>query len=242
MSFTEKPLKAGLSASTVVSFVRSCSADPRTTTDSSIHGPAEDESGDAWVPERTAAEKDAPVLLAVIVGCEIAFWVVLVLGLAVRYLGRRPRLGAAILVGVPLVDLVLLVVTVLHLRMGGTPDATTGLAAAYIGVSVAFGPSIIARMDARFAHRYGGGPPVQKPPRYGAERAQYEWSELRKAALTFVIASLLLLGGVALVGGFDRGQPLLSWIYKLALVLLIWLAVAVSYRLWPAEPKETAQG
>lgn len=181
------------------------------------------------------------MLLAVILVCEIAFWVLLLLGLAVRYLGRLPRLGAAILVGVPLVDLVLLVVTVLHLRAGSTPDATTGLAAAYIGVSIAFGPSIIARMDARFAHHYGGGPPAPKAPRYGAERARYEWAELRKAALAFAIASLLLLGGVALVGGFDRGQPLLAWIYKLALVLLIWFAVGLSYRLWPAEPKETAR-
>ena len=181
------------------------------------------------------------MLFAVIVACEIAFWVLLLLGLAVRYLARRPRLGAAVLVCVPLVDLLLLIVTVLYLRAGGTPDVTTGLAAAYIGVSVAFGPGIIARMDARFAHRYGGGPPVPKPPRYGAERAQYEWAELRKAALAFVIASLLLLGGIALVGGFDRGQPLLSWIYKLALVLVIWFAVAISYRLWPTAPKETAQ-
>lgn len=181
------------------------------------------------------------MLLAVIVACEIAFWVLLLLGLAVRYPGRRPRLGAAILVGVPLVDLVLLVVTVLYLRAGGTPDLTTGLAAAYIGVSIAFGPGIIARMDARFAHRYRGGPPVPQTPRYGAERARYEWAELRRAALAFVIASLLLLGGVALVGGFDQGMPLLSWIYKLALVLLIWFVVALSYRWWPAEPKGTAR-
>jgi hypothetical protein len=182
------------------------------------------------------------VLLAVIVGCELAFWVLLVLGLAVRYLGRRRRLSAVILVSVPLVDLILLVITVLYLRSGGTPDSTTGLAAAYIGVSVAFGPSIIQRTDARFAHRFGDGPPAARPPRYGVERARYEWSELRKAALAFVIASLLLLGGIALVGGFDRGQLLLAWIYKLALVLLIWLVVAASYTVWPAKPKERIRG
>jgi hypothetical protein len=179
------------------------------------------------------------VLLGLIVGCEIAFWILLLLGLAVRYLAQRRRLGAALLLCVPLVDLVLLVVTVLHLRAGGTPGATTGLAAAYLGVSVAFGPGIVARMDARLAHRWSAAPPAAKPPRYGAERARYEWAELRKAALAFAIASVLLLGGIALVGGFDRGQPLLVWIYKLALVLLIWLAVAVSYTVWPARPNGT---
>jgi hypothetical protein len=181
------------------------------------------------------------VLLGVIVGCEIAFWVLLLLGLVLRYPARRPGLGAAVLVCVPLVDAVLLVVTVLHLRAGAPPDDATGLAAAYIGASVAFGPGIVRRLDARFAHRHGGGPPAGKPPRYGAERAGYEWAEFRKAGLAFVIASVLLMGGVALVGGFDRGQPLLSWIYTLALALIIWLLVAASYSVWPSKPKETAR-
>src|SRR5438128_2624479 len=128
-------------------------------------------------------ERGAPVLVAMIVACEIGFWILLVLGLAVRYLARRPRLGAAIQVCVPVVDFLLLVGTVVHLRWGGAPDFTTGLAAVYIGVSVAFGPSIIHRMDARFAHRFAHGPPPPKPPRYGMERAQYEWSEFRKALL-----------------------------------------------------------
>lgn len=178
------------------------------------------------------------MLLAVIVGCEIGFWVLLLLGLAIRYLARRPRLGAAILVCVPLVDLLLLIVTVVHLRSGGGPDPTSGLAAAYIGASVAFGPGIVHRMDARFAHRYGGAPPAAGRPRYGAERARYEWQEFGKAALAFAIASVLLLAGVVLVGGFDRGQPLLAWIYQLAVVLAIWLLVALSYTLWPTRPPQ----
>jgi hypothetical protein len=181
------------------------------------------------------------VLLAVIVACEVAFWVLLLLGLALRYPARRPRLGAAVLMCVPLVDVVLLVVTVLHLRAGGAPDATTGLAAAYIGASIAFGPGVVQRLDARFAHRHGNRPMAETPPKYGAARARHEWREFRKAALAFAIASLLLLGGVALVGGFDQGQPLLSWIYKLALALIIWLLVAASYTLWPARPKGTVR-
>jgi hypothetical protein len=34
------------------------------------------------------------MLFAVIAGCEIAFWVLLVAGMTVRYLLRRPRTGA----------------------------------------------------------------------------------------------------------------------------------------------------
>src|SRR4030095_6640333 len=137
------------------------------------------------------------------VGCEIAFWILLLLGLVVRYPAGRPRLGAVVLACVPVGDLVRLVAPVLYLRAGGVPDAVTGLAAVYIGISLAFGPGLVRRMDARFAHRHGVGPPVPARPRHGRQRAAYEWAEFRKAALAFVIATLLLLGGVALVGGFD---------------------------------------
>jgi hypothetical protein len=188
-------------------------------------------------PNRTGEWEGTGVLLVVIIGCEIAFWVLLVLGLALRYRARRTRIGAAVLVCVPLIDLILLVVTVLHLRSGGTPEPASGLAAAYLGASVAFGPGIVRRMDARFGHRHGEGPPPARPPKHGDERARYEWSEFLKAALAFVVASLLLLGGVALVGGLARGEPLLAWIPKLGMVLLIWLAVAASYTVWPARPK-----
>lgn len=177
------------------------------------------------------------MILALIIGCEIAFWLFLLLGLAVRYLARQRTLGAIILACVPLIDLVLLVATFLHLRGGATPDITDGLAAAYIGVSIAFGPTIIRRMDARFAHRFADGPPAPRPPKYGKERTQYEWQEFRKAAVAWAISSALLAGGVALVGSIERGAVLLDWILRLSMVLLIWLIWPVSYQIWPRKPK-----
>lgn len=144
-----------------------------------------------------------------------------------------------LLASVPLVDLVLLVATILHLRGGGTADVTHGLAAAYIGVSVAFGPSIIARTDARFAHRFAGGPAPQRPPRYGRARARYEWQEFRRALLAWAIGCALLLGGVVLVGDATRAGALLGWIGRLTLVVLIWLIWPVSYTLWPSKPRSS---
>jgi Bacterial regulatory proteins, luxR family len=46
-------------------------------------------------------------MLTFIVNAEVLFWVFLAAGLAVRYLMRRPRLSAALLIGVPLIDLLL---------------------------------------------------------------------------------------------------------------------------------------
>jgi hypothetical protein len=41
----------------------------------------------------------------------------------VRYLLRRPRLGAALLIGVALIDVLLLITTTIDLRDGGKADA-----------------------------------------------------------------------------------------------------------------------
>lgn len=110
------------------------------------------------------------MILAVIAACEIGFWVVLLAGLATRYLLRRRRLGGVLLAAVPLVDLVLLGATVLDLRDGATAGFAHGLAAAYLGFSVVFGPSMVRVADERFAHRFAGGPPPGRPPRTGRRR------------------------------------------------------------------------
>ena len=62
------------------------------------------------------------MLVVLIVACEISFWVVLLLGLSVRYVMGRRRLGGVLLMSVPLIDLVLLVAAVLHLRSGAPAD------------------------------------------------------------------------------------------------------------------------
>lgn len=176
------------------------------------------------------------MLLPFIVGCEIAFWVFLLAGLAVRYLARRPRPGALLLALVPAIDLFLLGATFIHLRSGAVADVTDGLAAAYIGFSVAFGPGLVRRMDARFAYRFAHGPKPPRPPRYGRERTSHEWQEFRKALVAWGISSALLLGGFVIVGDGQRGAALLAWIARLTLVLSIWLIWPVSYTLWPSKP------
>jgi hypothetical protein len=62
------------------------------------------------------------VLIALIVAAEVVSWLILLSGLAARCVLRRPRLGMALLVVTPLVDLALL--TAAHRqparRAGGT--------------------------------------------------------------------------------------------------------------------------
>lgn len=177
-------------------------------------------------------------MLIIIAACEIAFWVFVLAGLVVRYpLGRR-RAGAVVLACAPAVDLVLLIATVIHLRGGATPRTGDGLAAVYLGVSIAYGHRTLRWADQRFAHRFADGPPPAKAPKSGAAHARHERGLWYRHLLAFALGTMLLLLGAALAGGVRRAAPLLSWIPRWAVVLVIDFFWSFSYTLWPRKAKE----
>lgn len=182
------------------------------------------------------------MIVHLIIACEIMFWVFIAAGLAARYLLRHKTLGAALLICAPLVDVVLLVATALDLRGGGEANFTHGLAAAYIGFSVAFGHSLISWADARFAYRFAGGPAPVASPKYGSARALREWREFGKAAIAWAVACGLLGAAIFLVDDPTRTGALDGWISKLTVVLAIWGAIALSYTVLPKREKVTARG
>ena len=109
---------------------------------------------------------------------------------------------------------------------GSPPSLTHGLAAVYLGFTVAFGHSMIRWADARFAHRFAGGPPPRKPPQYGAAKVAYEWREWGKMALAWGIAVAVMLLTAAVAGtGVPSplawsADPMWSWGARLVPVLL----------------------
>jgi hypothetical protein len=110
------------------------------------------------------------------------------------------------------------------------------LAAVYIGVSVAWGQRLIAWADARFAHRFVGGPPPAQPPRTGREHAARERREWLRHTIAWATGTALLGLGVLLVGDLDRASALVSAAVLWTLVLAIDFVVSFSYMLWPKEP------
>ncbi len=58
----------------------------------------------------------------------------------------------------------------IDLARGATAGFGHGLAAAYLGFSVAFGHGLIRRADERFAHRFAGGTAPAPRPRHGRVR------------------------------------------------------------------------
>ncbi|MFS0694595.1 hypothetical protein [Streptomyces nitrosporeus] len=178
------------------------------------------------------------MLVALIVFCEVAFWVLLAAGLSLRYLARKPRLGAAVLLCEPLLEVILLVVTAIDLKNGAEPDWKHGLAAVYIGFTVGLGHSVIKWADVRFAHRFAGGPPPVRPPKYGMARAAHEWRTAARWILASVTALALLQAAAWYVGGDGDTASLRMWQQKMLWVIGINLLIAGGYTLFPKrEPK-----
>ncbi|MEU1407243.1 hypothetical protein ABZ471_33695 [Streptomyces sp. NPDC005728] len=177
------------------------------------------------------------MIVGLIVACEVAFWVLLAAGLAFRYLWRMPRTGLALLLCEPLLEVVLFVVTAIDLRNGAEPDWRHGLAAVYIGFTVGLGHSTIRWADARVAHRFAGGPPPVRPPKYGTARAVHEWKVAARWILAALVATVLLQGAVWYVGGEGRTGSLRAWQERMLWLIGINVIIAASYTLFPKRQR-----
>jgi hypothetical protein len=178
------------------------------------------------------------VLLAVIAGCEIGFWVLLAAGLVTRYLLRLPKVGLVLLAAVPLVDVVMLVASVLDIHGGAEPGFKHSLAAIFIGVSVGFGHQSLKWADKWAAHFMAGAPRPVKPPKKGPERARLERAGWFRHLLAYVVGVGIMIGLGLLSGrGYDAVlAPAWTW----TIVLVIDAVVSFSYTFDGAEPDEKA--
>ncbi|GAA1482318.1 hypothetical protein GCM10009624_27580 [Gordonia sinesedis] len=194
-------------------------------------------------PSSVAAGGDvlsSPVLW-VILACEIGFWVLVLGGLCVRYLLRQPGLSRAILLLVPVVDLILLVAVALDINNGAQVTTIHRLAGIYLGVTVAFGHSLIGWTDARFAHWFAGGPKPVKPPKTGWPGLRYELAAFGQWLLAAAIAAgatMLLSWTVA----DDQQAADLKGIFgMLGIVTVIWLVTGPVWVLFSPSDRSGPQ-
>lgn len=176
------------------------------------------------------------MILAAIVVCEVAFWVALLAGLGARYVLQRPRLGAILLILAPVVDAILLVLVAVDLLGGGVASWQHGIAALYIGLSVAYGPRMVAWADQRFAYRFADGP---KPARLtGSAYTLKCWRDVLLTLLVVAIAGAILGALILLVSDQTRTAALSGFFAVLGFILMIDVLWAVSYTLWPRHASE----
>ncbi|MGS0688413.1 hypothetical protein ACVBEQ_25225 [Nakamurella sp. GG22] len=171
--------------------------------------------------------------MTIIIACEIGFWVLIVAGLIARYVFRWPRTGVVLLALTPVVDLILLAATVIDLRAGATASTVHGIAALYLGFSVAYGHKMIRWADARLAHRFAGGPAPSR--RYGAEYAKERWNDVGRTAVAVLIAASLLRLLTVLVDDAARTVVFNDLYLILIIVFVIDLVGAVGYTVWPKK-------
>lgn len=176
------------------------------------------------------------LLYACLVACEVGFWLVLLLALSARYLLRRERLSRALLLCLPLIDLLLLIFTAADIRGGAAADFAHGIAAAYIGFTVAFGGIAVTWADARFAHRFGAGPAPSKAPLSGRSLVRYDWKLWGRCIVAGVITSALVEALVQYAGDTEATRPLRAWHKHVFGCILIWFlfgpvwSIAVAWR------------
>lgn len=159
-------------------------------------------------------------LYVLIVGCEAAFWVVLLLALVARYLWRRERLSRVLIWSLPVLDVLLLTFTAMDLRTGVPATFAHGLAAVYVGFTIAFGSLAVRWADRHFAYRFAGGPPPPQSPtgRWLAVRDEL-WLWLRCILAWFITLALIGLL-IEFLDDDTLTQPLQLW-YRVAVVSVI---------------------
>lgn len=175
-------------------------------------------------------------MITAIITAEIAFWVFLLGGLTLRYVLRRRRASAVALTAVPLVDLALVTFVGVDVARGAEPTRSHGLAAIYLGFTVAFGRSVIAWADARFRHRFAGGPAPAKPPKGSRSRVKALWREWFGVVLGAVIAAVILLAMILIEGRpWPRGledaaqHPYWATLQLLGIITVIWFLAGPAF-------------
>ena len=157
-----------------------------------------------------------------IIGCEIGFWLVLLAALVVRYILNRDSLSKALLLTLPAIDLLLLVFTVLDLRGGTAAAFAHGLAAAYVGFTVAFGPVVVEWADQRFAHYFAGGPKPKGLPDRRWPAVRHELGLWVRCILAATITIGLLVAMIAFIDNDPRTEALRDWIRVAFGMVIFW--------------------
>jgi hypothetical protein len=161
-------------------------------------------------------------LYGLIIGCEAAFWVLLVLALAARYLWKRDRLSRALLLSLPVVDVLLLIFTALDLRSGTVATHAHGLATAYVGFTIAFGSVAVKWADERFAHRFANGPPPVRAPSRGMPALRYELALWVRCIVAWAITVPLLIALIAFVDNEAITKGLHGWFNIAFFSTILW--------------------
>lgn len=174
---------------------------------------------------------NSPIVI-VILGCEVGFWVLVGGGLAIRYLLHRRRASSVVLALVPVLDVALLVAVGLDLHRGSEVEFVHRLAGIYLGVTVAFGHSMIRWADVRFAHWFANGPPPPRQPKKGAVAFRREMVQFGQWLCAAAISALAVVILALTIADTEQAAALYGVFPTLAVITVIWLVTGPVWALF----------
>lgn len=173
-----------------------------------------------------------------IIACEIGFWVFISLGLTTRYVFKKKKLGLVFLALTPVVDLVLLIVTSYDLYRGAVATTAHGIAAVYLGFSLAFGKSLIQKTDELFQYYVmkTGPKPIKL---YGVEYAKNYLRNWLRHLVAYIFGASLIGIIYLIVNDLERIHTMLRILSFWTTFLVVNLLICTSYFICPKRNKIT---
>ncbi len=179
------------------------------------------------------------IILWLIIGAEIAFWVVIIAGLTTRYIMKQQKLSMVFFALVPVIDIVLLTAATIDMLNGASATIAHALAAAYIAVSLVFGKRMIARADKLF-RQWVLKEHITKDKLFGMHYANASLQFTRHHILAYLVGTGLMWLVVWLVGQPDKTEAMTGAIRLWTMIIIIDGLITASYYIWPKKQKTTS--
>ncbi|WP_285398269.1 hypothetical protein [Lysinibacillus sp. fls2-241-R2A-57] len=173
-------------------------------------------------------------MIAWIITAEIAFWIVIILGLICRYVLKMPKLSILFFALTPVIDLLLVILTAMDLKAGTPASISHGIAAIYIGVSIAYGKTMIAWADEKFQQWFLKSD-HKKEPMTRMTKGKHEMKMLGQHIVAFIIGAGLLYAMSLFVGSNSDTSSLFQVMKVWGIVLAIDAAISISYVIFPKK-------
>ncbi len=173
-------------------------------------------------------------MIAWIITAEIAFWIVILLGLISRYHFKKQKLSIIFFALTPIIDLLLVWLTVMDLRAGTPASISHGIAAVYIGVSIAYGKTMITWADEKF-QQWFLKLPIEKKRLTGLAKGIHEIKMLGLHVIAYIISASLLYAMIIFIGQLTDTSSLFQVMKIWGIVLLVDAVISLSYIIFPSK-------
>jgi len=121
-----------------------------------------------------------------------------------------------------MIDVALLVATTMDLSRGANATFVHGLAAAYIGFSIAFGGVSIRWADSWFAHKFADGEALANAPTHGWELIRYELIWWLRCVLAVAVTQFLVFLAIIYIDDPIRSEELNLWFTLPLATVALW--------------------